>query len=65
VRTELTERVIGITLSQIRKAKRVIALAGGKRKVEAILGALNGGWINVLITNQWTAKAILDWSHHN
>jgi DNA-binding transcriptional regulator LsrR (DeoR family) len=63
VRTELTERVIGITLSQIRKAKRVIALAGGKRKVEAILGALNGGWINVLITDQWTAQAILDSSH--
>jgi DNA-binding transcriptional regulator LsrR (DeoR family) len=60
VRTELTDRVIGITLAQIRKAKRVIALAGGKRKVEAILGALNGGWINVLITDQWTAKAILD-----
>jgi DNA-binding transcriptional regulator LsrR (DeoR family) len=60
VRTELNERVIGITLSQISKAKRVIALAGGKRKVEAILGALNGGWINVLITDQWTAQAILD-----
>jgi DNA-binding transcriptional regulator LsrR (DeoR family) len=60
VRTELTDRVIGITRSQIRKAKRVIALAGGKRKVEAILGALNGGWINVLITDQWTAQAILD-----
>jgi DNA-binding transcriptional regulator LsrR (DeoR family) len=59
VHSELSERIIGITLSQIRKAKRVIALAGGKRKVEAVLGALNGGWINILITDQWTAKAVL------
>lgn len=60
VRTDLTERVIGMSLPQIKKAKRVIALAGGKRKVAAILGALNGRWIDVLITDRWTAKAILD-----
>lgn len=60
VRTELTDRVIGISLAQIKKTKRVIALAGGKRKVEAILGALNGRWINVLITDHATAQAVLD-----
>ncbi len=60
VRTELTDRVIGISLAQIKKTKRVIALAGGKRKVQAILGALNGRWINVLITDHATARAVLD-----
>lgn len=60
VRTNLSERVIGITLPQVKKARRVIALAGGKRKVNAIMGALNGRWINVLITDRWTAKSILD-----
>jgi DNA-binding transcriptional regulator LsrR (DeoR family) len=60
VRTDLTERVIGMSLPQIKKAKRVIALAGGKRKVDAILGALNGHWINVLITDRWTAKSVLE-----
>lgn len=60
VRTDLTERVIGMSLPQIKKAKRVIALAGGKRKVDAILGALNGRWINVLITDRWTAKTVLE-----
>jgi len=60
VRTALTERVIGISLPQVKKAKRVIALAGGKRKTGAILGALNGRWVNVLITDRWTAKTILD-----
>lgn len=60
VRTELAERVIGMSLSQIRRAKRVVALAGGRRKVEAIRGALEGRWIDVLITDCWTAKAVLD-----
>jgi DNA-binding transcriptional regulator LsrR (DeoR family) len=60
VKTPLGERVIGITLPQIKKAKRVIALAGGKRKTNAILSALVGRWVNVLITDRYTAKAILD-----
>jgi DNA-binding transcriptional regulator LsrR (DeoR family) len=60
VKTQLGERVIGITLPQIKKAKRVIALAGGKRKTNAILSALVGRWVNVLITDRYTAKAILD-----
>ncbi len=60
VKTPLGERVIGITLPQIKKARRVIALAGGKRKTNAILSALVGRWVNVLITDRYTAKAILD-----
>lgn len=59
VRTELAERVIGMSLAQIKKTKRVIALAGGRRKVAAIVGALNGRWIDVLITDRWTAQSIL------
>ncbi len=60
VKTPLSDRVIGITLPQIKKARRVIALAGGKRKTNAILSALVGRWVNVLITDRYTAKAILD-----
>jgi DNA-binding transcriptional regulator LsrR (DeoR family) len=60
VHTALSERVIGISLQQLKKAKRVVGLAGGKRKTNAILGALNGRWIDVLITDRWAAKALLD-----
>ncbi len=59
VKTPLGDRVIGMSLAQLKKARRVVGLAGGKRKTKAILGALNGRWINVLITDRWTAKAIL------
>ena len=57
--SELDERVIGMTLAQLRKAKRTIGLAGGRRKYEAILGALRGQWINVLVTDRETAEKLV------
>jgi len=55
----LLGRVIGIELVQLKKAHRVVGVAGGPRKIEAILAALRGGWINVLITDRQTAEALL------
>ena len=49
VETPLDERVIGMSLEQLRHAKRTVGIAGGKRKLAAIRGALRGKWINVLI----------------
>ena len=43
--------MIGVTLEQLREADRSVGIAGGARKYEAIHGALEGGWINVLITD--------------
>jgi DNA-binding transcriptional regulator LsrR (DeoR family) len=60
VKTPLADRVIGISPEQMKRARRVVGLAGGKRKTQAILGALTGRWINVLITDRRTAKTILD-----
>ncbi len=58
VKTALTERVIGINPRQLRKST-VVGIAGGNRKTAAFLGALNGRWLDVLITDRWTAKTIL------
>lgn len=60
VRTPLNDRVIGIDLNQLRRVSRVVGVAGGGRKMRAILGALRGRWINVLITDRGTARALLD-----
>ena len=60
VRSVLSERVIGISLPQLRKVRRIVGIAGGRRKIRAILGALRGRLINVLITDRRTAAAILD-----
>lgn len=53
------DRVISISLAQLEHIKRTVGVAGGTRKVEAIRGALNGKHINVLITDQLTAQALL------
>lgn len=60
VRTSLDERVIGITLEEIKAIPRVAAVAGGARKVAAIRGALRGGYLDVLITDRFTAARLAD-----
>jgi DNA-binding transcriptional regulator LsrR (DeoR family) len=55
----LMQRVIGIELSSLRRASRVVGVAGGRRKVPAILAALRGRWINALITDRRAAEALL------
>lgn len=60
VDTPLNERVIGITLEQLKKADRVIALAGGASKTEAIAGALRLGIIDVLVTDKFTAARLTE-----
>lgn len=57
--TPLNERVIGMTLEQLQRVKRSVGIAGGRRKFEAIRGALIGGWVNVLITDCFTAERLL------
>lgn len=58
--TVYDERVISMSLHQLSKARRSVGIAGGQRKIPAILGALRGGWINVLITDIRTAEGLLD-----
>ena len=60
VTTALNDRVIGMDLGQLRRANRVVGVAGGKRKAPAIRGALVGGLVNVLITDRNTAAVLLE-----
>ena len=54
---------IGLDLERMRKPKRAVALAGGPRKYAAILGALRGRFVNVLITDRFTAERLAgDWT---
>jgi DNA-binding transcriptional regulator LsrR (DeoR family) len=58
VRAPLDDRVIGITLQEVKAIPRVVGLAGGERKVPAIRGALLGGYLDTLITDHFTAEKI-------
>jgi DNA-binding transcriptional regulator LsrR (DeoR family) len=52
-------RVFGLELARLKSIPSVVGIAGGKRKHQAILGALRGRWINVLITDQFSAETLL------
>ena len=52
--------VIGISLEQLRALDHVVGIAGGEEKVAAILGALRGGYPDVLVTDTVTAHAVLE-----
>jgi lsr operon transcriptional repressor len=54
------DRRIGIELSDLARIPKVVGVAGGLRKAEAILGALHGGFLNVLVTNELVALRLLE-----
>lgn len=58
--TELNRRVIGMGISTLRTVNTVVAIAGGQEKAMAILGAIRGNYIDVLITDDQAAKKMLD-----
>jgi len=59
VKTPFDDRVIGISTEQIKRTHRRVGVAGGRRKFEAIRGALRGGWISTLITDLETGRRLL------
>lgn len=56
---EINNRTVGIDLSDLRKKEKSILVAGGQRKIEAIQAALTGKYANILVTDQYTAQALL------
>jgi len=56
---ELNRRIVGIELEALHDIEQVIGVAGGEAKAEAILGALRSGHVNVLITDDVTARKVL------
>lgn len=60
VDSDLHRRVLGIDATTLRAVPRKIGVAGGERKVEAIRAAARGGWIDVLVTDSSTARALVD-----
>lgn len=58
--TQFDGRVIGVNLNDIKLAEYRIGIAAGDDKVMPIFGALNGEYINVLVTDEETAKKVID-----
>lgn len=54
------ERIVGIELEDLRKANYSIGVAGGEDKVAPLLGALRGGFINVIVSDERTLRQIIE-----
>ena len=58
--TQLEKRTIGMNLDQLRRVRYTIGVAGGEFKVDAIYSALKGKIVNLIVTDNKTAEAVLD-----
>lgn len=58
VNSSLDELTIGITIEEIKEIETVVGIASGLKKSDVILGALNGKFVDVLITDSQVAGAL-------
>jgi DNA-binding transcriptional regulator LsrR (DeoR family) len=59
VATDLSARAMAIGVQQLRRARRVVAVAAGAGKAEAIRGALRTGVVRILVTDAAAARAVV------
>ena len=59
LRTPFDSRLTAIAPDQLMRVERRVGITGGARRTEAIRAALKGGWVNILITDQFTAGRLL------
>lgn len=58
VETTLSRRTLSASLNN-DKPSRIVAIAGGKDKVDSIRAVLSSGWLSGLITDELTARELL------
>ena len=57
---EYAERVIGLTLAEIKQIPYRIGVAASAAKARPIYGALRGGFLHALITDEAAARGVLE-----
>lgn len=60
IESEFNERMISISLDQLRKTKVVVSVAGGVEKTRAVLAAMKTRLFSVLIIDEILAASMLD-----
>jgi deoxyribonucleoside regulator len=56
----IDRRIIGVGLPALKAIPTVLGVAGGAVKAESLLGALRGGYLDLLVTDREAAERILD-----
>jgi len=54
------DRIVGIGLDDLRHAAWSIVVAGGEDKVAPLLGAVRGGFVNVVVSDEATIQHLLE-----
>ncbi|MCC7370230.1 MAG: hypothetical protein IT306_17530 [Chloroflexi bacterium] len=57
--TSLDRRMVALDLPRLRDVPLVIGVARGRQKARAILGAVRGGYVKTLVTDEVTALEVL------
>jgi DNA-binding transcriptional regulator LsrR (DeoR family) len=60
VPSPFAERVVGIQLGDLHNHGFTIGVGGGPDKVVPLLGALRGGLFNAVVTDEHTARSVID-----
>jgi len=60
IKTPLHNKMIGLRLKELNHISIVIGVACGENKKEAILGALRGGHVNIIVTNKRVAEYLIN-----
>lgn len=59
VPSSLGDRVIGLSLDQMRTMPMRLGIAGGPDKIDAVRAVVDSGLINALVTDTSVAEALL------
>lgn len=59
VRQEFDERIVGLTLEELRSIDTVLGMLGGAARFEAVEALMAGGIIDILVTDHVTAGKLL------
>lgn len=61
VDTDIEDRIVSTSLETLQGMRNVVGVAGGKVKIPAINAVLKHGYLNVLITDEVTARGLLSY----
>ena len=60
IHNEYSARIMGISEENLRRIENVLCIAAGKQKILSILGALRTNVLNYLVTDEATARSVLE-----
>jgi len=60
--TSVSRKIVAIDIADLRKHNKVVAVGGGPNKWASVVGALRGGYIDILITDRFTAEKVLEFT---